>query len=94
MFGFLKKSPPAEKPDAEQQDQQAQASREKMRLAITRIGSQFIFQFGNFLAAGLRLLVLLFRIRLEDAVVPLIARSEGAADLNQRSVDLLNLVLH
>jgi hypothetical protein len=28
--GFLKKSPPAEKPDAEQQDQQAQASREKI----------------------------------------------------------------
>ncbi|WP_312056131.1 hypothetical protein [Pantoea brenneri] len=30
MFGFLKKSPPAEQPDTEQQDQQAQASREKM----------------------------------------------------------------
>jgi len=30
MFGFLKKSPPAEQSDTEQQDQQAQASREKM----------------------------------------------------------------
>jgi hypothetical protein len=34
-----------------------------LRLAITRIGSQFIFQFGNFLAAGLRLLVLKSRMR-------------------------------
>jgi hypothetical protein len=29
-LAILKKSPPAEKPDAEQQDQQAQASREKI----------------------------------------------------------------